>query len=168
MLLLLAGGCQMCGPRMVARRGPSYDRPFPFGQVSDAIWETQQTNAEASDFVFYDHEFEGNTPELSPGGKKKLAQVALRLEHVPFPVVIEESPQRRRPKLDAARRDEVVAQLTRLGVDDVAGRVVIASALAEGITAMEGEQAYYQTVNNNFAEGGGAGRRFGGLGGFFR
>src|SRR6187401_721813 len=79
-------------------RGPGADRPFPLGQVSDAHWETQQTNAEAADFVFYDHEFRmdtrtrTDTAELTPGGKKHLQQIALRLEHTPFPVVIEESP----------------------------------------------------------------------------
>src|SRR5688572_29979218 len=63
-------------------RGAPADRPFPLGQVSDAHWETQQTNAEAADFIFYDHEFRGNTAELAPGAKKHLMQVALRLEHV--------------------------------------------------------------------------------------
>ena len=52
-------------------------------------WETQQTNAEAADFLFYDHEFRYDTKgrvdtaELTPGAKKHLMQVALRLEHVP-------------------------------------------------------------------------------------
>src|SRR5687767_9698199 len=76
-------------------RGPGADRPFPLGQVTDAHWETQQTNAEAADFIFYDHEFRmdtrtrTDTAELTPGGKKHLQQIALRLEHTPFPVVIE-------------------------------------------------------------------------------
>ena len=64
--------------RKAARRGPGYDRPFPVGQVTDAFWETQQTNAEAADFIFYDHEFKGNTAELGPGAKRHLEQVALR------------------------------------------------------------------------------------------
>ena len=89
-------------------RLPQVDRPFPVGQVTDSFWETQQTNAEAADFVFYDHEFRGNTAELAPGAKKHLEQVALRLEHVPFPVVIEESPHDARPELDQARRRTIV------------------------------------------------------------
>ena len=48
--------------------GPAYDRPFPLGQVTDAHWETQQTNAEASDFIFYDHEFVGNTAQAHSAG----------------------------------------------------------------------------------------------------
>src|SRR4051794_41615205 len=96
--------------------GPPHDRPFPLGQVTDAHWETQQTNAEAADFVFYDHEFRYDTKnrvdtaELTPGAKKHLMQVALRLEHVPFPVVIEESPHNGRPELDQARRRTIVEQ----------------------------------------------------------
>src|SRR5204862_7308889 len=72
------------GRRGGYRNSAMADRPFPLGQVSDSFWETQQTNAEAADFIFYDHEFRGNTAELSPGAKKHLMQVALRLEHVPF------------------------------------------------------------------------------------
>src|ERR1043165_5987497 len=66
-----------------ANRGPGAERPFPLGQVTDSFWETQQTNAEAADFLFYDHEFRfdtrsrQDTAELTPGGKKHLAQIAL-------------------------------------------------------------------------------------------
>src|SRR5262245_45600491 len=112
-------------------RGPGADRPFPLGQVSDSHWEIQQTNAEAADFIFYDHEFKGNTAELSPGAKKHLMQVALRLEHVPFPVVIEESPgthspaeTARRQALDQARRQTIGEQLGRLGAMNAEERVV--------------------------------------------
>jgi len=153
---LMAIGCRSndCGDSCGAggggrgAGGVRYDRPFPLGQVSDSFWETQQTNAEAADFIFYDHEFQGNTALLAPGAKKKLMQVALRLEHVPFPVVIEESLHNARPKLDQARRTTIVEQLARLGVVNSEKRVVVASAFAEGFTAIEGEAAYYQTLSN--------------------
>ena len=149
--------------------GPPYDRPFPLGQVTDAHWETQQTNAEAADFVFYDHEFEGTTARLTPGGRKHLLQVALRLEHVPFPIVIEETPGERAGQLDLARRREVIGQLTQLGVQVVEPRVVVGPAFPEGLTAIEGESAYYSTLNGSgFGNGGGTGRRFSGRGGSFR
>jgi hypothetical protein len=163
------GGGGLGGGGLGSRRGengPGYDRPFPLGQVTDAHWETMQTNAEAADFIFYDHEFVGDTAELAPGGKDHLMQVALRLEHVPFPVVVERSPHNARPQLDKLRRVTIFEQLARLGSDDVEDRVIIAPAFAEGFTAIEGEQAYRQTIGNSF--GGGAGRRFGGQGGFFR
>lgn len=165
LLLWTGGGCHR-GPRII---GPPRDRPFPLGQVSDSFWETQQTNAEAADFIFYDHEFDGQTPNLTPGAKKKLMQVALRLEHVPFPVVVEESPHKAQPQLDAQRHQTVVEQLARLGVKDADKRVVLAPAFAEGFTAYEGEQAYYSVIGTfGFANGGGTGRRFGGTGGVFR
>jgi hypothetical protein len=146
--------------------GPAHDRPFPVGQNSDSFWETQQTNAEAADFVFYDHEFKGNTAELSPGAKKHLEQVALRLEHVPFPIVIEQSPHNARPALDEARRRTIVEQLGRMGMVNIEGRVVVANAFAEGVTAVEAENAYWNVIGGQWGAGGG--RRFGGTGGMYR
>jgi len=146
---------------------PQVDRPFPIGQVTDSFWETQQTNAEAADFIFYDHEFRGNTAELAPGAKKHLEQVALRLENVPFPVVIEESLHDARPDLDQARRRTIVEQLARIGVVNAEERVVVANAFPEGYTAQEAESAYYGGVLTG-GFGGGIGRRFGGYGGVYR
>ncbi len=159
--------------------GPAHDRPFPVGQVSDSHWETQQTNAEAADFIFYDHEFRYDTTkhvetaQLSPRAKKKLEQVALRLEHVPFPVIIEELPRthdeaknHEKGLLEEARRKTVVEQLNRLGVTNADERVVLSNAFPEGFTGVEGERSYFNVINGAF--GGGAGRRFGGTGGAYR
>jgi hypothetical protein len=177
-LALLAGchhgdDCDGAGGGRRSYGGPGADRPFPMGQVSDAFWETQQTNAEAADFIFYDHEFKGNTAELAPAAKKHLMQVALRLEHVPFPVVVEESPgthspaeTARRKQLDQARRQTIVEQLARLGVSNVEERVIVANAFPEGLTAIEAEGAYSSVIGDTF--NGGFGRRFGGTGGIYR
>ncbi len=156
--------------------GPPY---FPVGQVTDSHWETQQTNAEAADFIFYDHEFRYDTTkhvetaQLSPRAKKKLEQVALRLEHVPFPVIIEELPRthdeaknHEKGLLEEARRKTVVEQLNRLGVTNADERVVLSNAFPEGFTGVEGERSYFNVINGAF--GGGAGRRFGGTGGAYR
>jgi hypothetical protein len=165
-------GCNGNGGRWGSYGGPAADRPFPLGQVTDSHWETQQTNAEAGDFIFYDHEFRYDTKarvdtaELTPGAKKHLMQVALRLENVPFPVVIEESPHNARPELDQARRRTIVEQLGRLGVPNAEERVVVANAFPEGYTGIESEGSYYNVIGNMF--GGGMGRRFGGAGGFYR
>ncbi len=142
-LLLPALGCQK------TQLTTNFDRPFPLGAVSDVFWETQQTNAEAADFIFFDHEFKGQTSDLAPGAKRHLESVALRMQHVPFPVVIEQSPHNRRLALDEARRQMIVGQLVRMGVSDVEGRVVIAPAFINGINAIEGEQAYYSLFNGN-------------------
>ena len=160
-------------------QGPQHDRPFPLGQVSDSHWETQQTNAEAADFVFYDHEFRYDTKthvdtaDLTPGAKKHLEMVALRLEHTPFPVVIEELPRtndpainRERELLEQQRRRTIVEQLNRIGITNADERVVVATKFAEGFTGVEGENAYTNVLSNGF--GGGQGRRFGGFGGVYR
>ena len=147
--------------------GAQYDRPFPLGAVSDVFWETQQTNAEAADFIFYDHEFRGDTAELAPGAKRHLESVAIRLEHVPFPVVIEQSQHNRHPELDRSRRTMIVESLGRMGVSNAEQRVLIAPAFSEGYTSSEGASAYYSLFDQG-GFGGGAGRRFGGRGAFFR
>ena len=177
--LTILSGCATCddgcgpnaGGRLRGGRGrqqsAAFDRPFPVGQATDSFWETQQTNAEAADFIFYDHEFSGETANLAPGAKRHLEEVALRLPHVPFPVVIEQSMFNAKPELDLARRQSIVMQLARLGVTNAEERVVVANAFAEGFTAIEGERAYYQgIIGGGF--GGGAGRRFGGTGGMYR
>jgi hypothetical protein len=159
---LLSSGCAY---HEVLDMGPEHDRPFPLGAVTDAHWETQQTNAEAADFVMYDHEFKGDTAELAPGAKRHLEQMALRLEHVPFPIVIEQTQHNAEPRLDRARRHAVVEHLARMGLPNVENRIVIAPAFAEGFTASEGEQAYGSMLGG---AGGGFGRRFGGSGGMYR
>jgi hypothetical protein len=160
--------------------GPPHDRPLPIGQATDSFWETQQTNAEAADFIFYDHEFKrqttGNheeTAQLGPLAKKKLEQVALRLEHVPFPVVIEQFPRdhdlaknHQKGLVEEARRKTIVEQLNRLGITNADERVVISNAFPEGYTGIEGERTYFNIIGGGF--GGGAGRRFGGTGGAYR
>ena len=130
----LAFGC--------AEPGPPYDRPFPLGQVTDAHWDTQITNAQASSFVFYDHEFIGDSAKLNVLGQRHLVQVAIRLRHVPFPVVIEETPNQKNSKLDAARRQAILERLGELGLRDLDCRVVIAPAIAEGMRGPEAEQVY--------------------------
>ena len=107
-----------------------------------------------------------STAELTPGGKKHLMQIAVRLENVPFPVVIEESPHNGRPELDQARRRTIVEQLGRLGMLNAEERVVVANAFPEGYTGIESEGTYGGIIGSGF--GGGAGRRFGGTGGMYR
>ena len=138
-LALLALGLLPFG---FAEPGPPYDRPFPLGQVTDSDWDIQMTNAQASSFVFYDHEFIGDTAKLNTLGQSHLVQMAVRMRHVPFPVVIEETPNRQNPQLDAARRQAVLDRFAELGLHNLECRVVIAPAIANGILGAEAEQIY--------------------------
>ena len=166
-----SGRCRTAGGgKHKSYPGSQMDRPFPQGQVTDAHWQTQQTNAEAADFIFFDHEFRYDTlrhvdtAELGPKAKKHLEMVALRLEHVPFPIVIEQSEHNARPELDQQRRRTVVEQLNRLGVQNADERVVVANSFAQGFTSIEAERAY-TTILGGGLGGGGGGRRGGGGGG---
>ncbi len=156
----LAAGC--------AQPSPPYDRPFPLGQVTDSHWDTQMANAQASSFIFYDHEFIGESTKLNVLGQKHLVQVAIRLRHVPFPVVVEETPNHKNPRLDAARRQAVLDRFAELGLHDLDARVVIAPAITEGLRGAEAEQVY-EGSGHSIGNYGGTGRGdFGGAGLLYR
>jgi hypothetical protein len=164
---LIGGSIMLGGCRSVIEGNP-VDPPFALGQATDAFWDAQQSNAEAADFIFYDHDFHNETAELTPAGWDHLLQVAVRLPHVPFPVVIERYENNYKPALDAQRRHTVLAGLAQVGVIGVDQRVVIAPAFAPGITSEEAELAYSQSLlgrsNITFSGGGNTGRS--GRGGF--
>jgi hypothetical protein len=67
----------------------SGEAPQPLGQVLDQHWHTMITNAQASDFVIYQHEWIGTTVQLNAAGQEHVVQIARRLADVPFPVLIE-------------------------------------------------------------------------------
>lgn len=157
-------------------------RPAPLGAISDPIWQEQEANAEASDFVVHEHEFVGNSARLNHGGEEHVKQIAVRAAETPFPVLVEPSSMTARPQdkygfpvhgndeLDLARRQVIVNALASMGVDDAEDRVVVSPALVPGFEEFEAERAY----NRGFG-GYGIGRRgfggffgggFGGLGGF--
>lgn len=161
--LLLATGC---GRNQIAAT--------PLGTISDSIWQNQEHNAEASEFVVYQHEFQLNGARLNTNGEDHLKQIALRLsEGQNFPVVIERSnttarskteyqyPVHPNPQLDLRRRAVVVRALSAMGIGDADQRVVVAPAFAEGYRANEAIRAYQRGIN-----GGGFGQGFGYGGGW--
>jgi hypothetical protein len=153
--------------------------PAPLGTISDQVWRAQETNAEASDFVIHEHEFNGNTSRLNSAGESHVRQVAARMDETPFPVIIELSSMSRRegtkhgfpvhgdPELDKRRRELIVHTLTALGAQDVDNRVIVGPALAPGFEQSEAETAYYQGINGGSNSGGGGGGGRGGFGGGF-
>ena len=151
----------------------------PLGSISDEVWKTQEHNAEASDFVLYQHEFKLNEVRLNTAGEDHVKQIADRLANGDnFPVVIERSntaarpdteyklPVHPNPELDMQRRKLIVSALARLGVPDADERVVVAPAFAEGFQSQEAMSAYGRGFMMQ-GGGGGFGGGGGGGGGFF-
>ncbi len=150
---------------------------LPLGAASDPVWQNQERNAEASDFVVYEHEFKPDTEWLNLGGEDHVKQLAARLlAGQETPVIVERSmsspapgtrfqyPVNPNPELDARRREIVVRSLAAMGIHDADQRVVVAPALVPGLTGNEAESTYYQAMG----QGNGAfgARGFGGFGGF--
>ena len=157
--------------------------PNPLGTLSDPVWQNQELNAEMSDFVIYEHEFQRGSSRLNTYGEDHLKKIAARIQQgQDATVVVERSmisarsdtkhqyPVHPNPEFDAQRRDIVVAALTVLNVQDAHDRVMIAPALAQGITGNEGEAAYVNAMQETQFGGGmgaGGGIMFGGGGGFY-
>lgn len=159
-----------------------YDAVAPLGTISDDIWQKQEENGEASDFVIYESEFVGATAKLNAAGEDHVKQIAVRMVSTPFPVIVEPSsmsvnqsdeykyPVNGNDDLDMHRRNVIVKILTAMNVQDADERVVVAPALAPGFEGFEAYRAYtngFQNRNNNggFGGFGGFGSGFGGFGG---
>lgn len=176
--LLAAAGCVGSGDW---KRTPMVDlQPTPLGTISDPIWQQQEENAEASDFVVHEHEWVGNSSQLNAAGMDHVKQIAARLGAVPFPVIIERSsmsvapasrhqfPVNGHEELDMERREFVSRALKAFGVNHADERVVVAPALTPGFEGFEAEQAYENGFSGQNGLGGGFGSGFnGGFGGGF-
>jgi len=151
--------------------------PDPVGTISDPIWQQQEANAEASDFVVREHEFVGNTARMNPAGEDHVKQIAVRVGDTPYSVIVEISsmtpreddiygyPIHNDAELDMKRRDVVVHALEEMGVKDADQRVVISHQLTPGYQFFEAQQAYGRAFSGRSGRGGGGGR--GGNGGGF-
>lgn len=152
--------------------------PQPVGAISDPIWQAQETNAEASDFVIHEHEFDGNTSRLNGAGQSHVRQIAARMDETSFPIIIELSSMTRREEdrhgypihgdheLDVRRREYIVATLTSLGAHNVDDRVIVGPALTPGFEQFEAESAYQRGFGPARNSGFGSASGFGGFGGF--
>ena len=177
-------GCRSAAPLFYVPPDP----PQMLGMVVDELNEHQEVNAEASKYVFYQHEFElnefgdGRTApglRLNPYGEDHAKRVAanLRAHGATFPVVVERSqtsskddtefhyPVHFNADLDLQRRAVVVAALEEMGIGDAENLVVVAPAFAQPYTAIEAQRAYLRGIRGNRSGGYGGGGGFGG-GGF--
>lgn len=155
-----------------------YDSVAPLGTISDDIWQKQEENGEASDFVIVESEFVGTTAKLNAAGEDHIKQIAVRMASTPFPVVVEpssmtikESSEYKYPihgndDLDMHRRNVIVKMLQSMNVQDADERVVVAPAFTPGFEGFEAYRAYSNGfMNSGGGGGGGFGGGFGGFGG---
>lgn len=154
--------------------------PATLGTLSDPIFSNMESNAEASDFVVYQHEFVMDGTRLNDAGQDHVKVIAARiLNGQDMLVLIERSrtsvkenteyeyPVHLNPELDMKRREVIVRSLVAMGVGDAEDRVVVSPALTPGYKATEAMNAYQQGLSNQGGWGGfGGGFGGGGFGGF--
>jgi len=170
-LTLIAGGAVQaqapCPPRSPwhidnCATIPAGTMPTPNGTYV-RLWQREQvTGGQADNFVIYRHEWYMGGQFPGPYGLYHLQEMAKRLPHVPFTVVIQADVN---PQLNEVRAATVVQMLTHYGVEDAAQRVVVAFPAAEGLDGLEAARAYFRSVSTGGVGGGGAGVGVGG-GGF--
>lgn len=149
--------------------------PPPLGALSDPVWQNQEANAERSDFVVHQHEFQGDGERLNTAGEDHLKKIAARLlSGQQAQVVVERSmmsprgdtaqqyPIHPNPELDMRRREMVVRCLAAMGLPDADENVVVAPAFSQGLTGNEAESAYHQAMGAYDNQNGG----YGSFGGF--
>ncbi len=149
----------------------------PLGAISDATWNTQEENAEASKFVVLEHEFKLHEARMNMAGEDHLKQIAADIRKgAKFPIVVERTetgdnkgefnyPTGPDPELDIERRKLVVAALERLGVADANDRVFITPAYVDGLTGVAAAASYQRAILYSRSTGS-FGGGFGGFGGF--
>jgi uncharacterized membrane protein YgcG len=189
MLLIVAVTCTSgCGyfrrAKMLYQKPAS---PATLGTLSDPIFSNQESNAEALDFIVYQHEFVMDATRLNDAGQDHIKQIAARiLDGQDMLVMVERSrtsvkegteykyPVHLNPELDMKRREVLVRSLAVMGVEDADDRVVVAPVLRPGYKATEATQAYQRGMSlfggGGFGGGGFGGGGFGGGfggGGFF-
>ena len=167
------GGAWSSWRARVAGRWRSHAIPeqLPLGVVNRAHYEAMETNAEAVDFILYDHDFVLNTAELTSDGKDKVLEIAARMRSAPFPVIVERTENNSDPELDAYRRNLIAQILTDMGNPDGDQRTVVSTAYGPGYNSIEAQRVWFRHIggggfnNNNFNNNGLGGGGFGG-GGF--
>jgi hypothetical protein len=184
-LLALAGlvacGCQLFPGRAAhpGQLGTSFPgAPGILGALVDPPLETQELNAEASDFVVYDHEFIGDGVRLNDDGEDHLKQIAARVRNgSSFAVIVERSfsspdpddsyqfPIHPNPELDLRRRLVVVRALQAMSVPDAEDRVVVGPALATPMDFHDVRRAH-MNIDTRMGLGMGGMGGMGGFGGF--
>jgi hypothetical protein len=141
---------------------------WPLGESLYAQGRTQVANGVAARMVFNHYDFVDGSTQLNVRGRDKLATVAATLPTNFFPVVVERTPKK--PGLDVARREILLAEFGRGNFPVPAERVVIGPGIAYGMTGVESTIIYQRQLqglgSGGAGGGGGGGFTGGGAAGF--
>ena len=119
-----------------------FDEP-PFGAATRRAIMTQIAAGWRAQLVLYQFDFlpvDGERPqELSVRGRRELVRIADKFQKIPAPIVIEQSPGN--PVLDTARRQQVLQELRRIGVE-IADEAVVMGSAPGGLSGPEAVRVY--------------------------
>ena len=164
-------GSGHCAGKLAARfRSNAIPDTLPLGSTVRAHYQVMQTNGEAADFILYNHDFVGETAELTSDGKDKIMEISARMRSDPFPVLVERSENNSNPELDAMRRNLIAQILSDHGNPDADQRTIVSQSYGLGFNSIQAESNYYRYLfsnggNNNFGNGNAGGGFGGGFGG---
>ncbi len=131
--------------------------PPPAGTYNCRWQNEQAARAQLDFFVVHHYEWYMGGDKLGPDGRRHIRGLAKRLGELPTPVIVAESGD---DKLDAARKQNVAAYLTELGVPNAEGAVVIGGSEAEGLYGQNAVRLGNVRLGGTAA--GGTGTGFGG------
>jgi hypothetical protein len=159
-LALLLAGCHegaTCGPDKCADI-PCGAIPRPAG-VYSCEWQTAQIGRAAQDkfVVHLDEWYQGGT-QLGPDGRRHMDWISKQLAAMPVIVETDED-----EALNAPRQRAVIDALTKLGMPDAAGRVVVGYSEAEALYGPDAVRAGNARLGTTTGVGqGNVGAQFGG------
>jgi hypothetical protein len=116
-----------------------FDVP-PAGYSVYNVMTAQTAKGDLHTFMLYRSDFVAGTNELSPGGARRLSNLASRLPSWRGPVVVEWTPEA--PGLAESRRDSVTALLTAANLPAGGGRVVVGPSPYSGLLGTNAASNY--------------------------
>lgn len=138
----------------------------------------EHDKARANNYVVRQHEWFDGGNRLGPGGHDHIRKIVAALPHEACPIVVErqevmpddrgetiDQAIARADQLDQARRLSVVEALTKAGIPDADGLVVIGDATSENLYGDEAPRIFYQRFLNAGLMNRGGGGQGGGQGG---
>lgn len=123
----------------------------PLGETVYSHARVQIDNGVTARMVLYDCDFVQNSDRLSVRGRDQLARIALWAMHHPCPIIVERTPYC--PGLDEARRKAVAQDLAGGALPISPERVIVAPAIANGLSGSDAE-IIYRRMNAHTQSGG--------------